>query len=102
MRSTVLLLPLLVIGAFVFAACGDEESSVTNPTPSAAEGLPETRDAAGDPPRDDCRPDGYECHLNPSCDPEYMALPARSCGAGGGYCCVKGALPPPRDASTDG
>jgi hypothetical protein len=59
-------------------------------------------DSAADE-KDECTPRGaaYACQANPSCEPNYMPLSGTSCGSRGGYCCIKGALPP-TDASSDG
>ncbi len=90
--------------SFILFGCGSDTE--TNPVFShAADASPngDASDSARDATDNDCTSRGalYECHPNPTCNPEYMPLSNISCGAKGGYCCMKGALPP-GDASTDG
>src|SRR5688572_26620825 len=90
------------LAAFVVlvVACGGEDGSrVPNPpaTDTPASDSPATEsasDAASEAAPDDCTPKGYECHPYPSCRGEYMPLANFSCGATGGYCCIKGKMPP--------
>lgn len=76
----------------ILAACGSDDSTGVN-----------AADASDAAATNDCTAQGplYQCHSNPTCNAEYMPLSGISCGAAGGTCCLKGALPPAADASAD-
>lgn len=81
----------------VLAACGGsaESSEPVTPPAAAAEANDEGEaDASQEAAADECTSRGYECHPNPTCNAEYMPLSNISCGAKGGFCCIKGAMPP--------
>jgi hypothetical protein len=89
----------LASSLLLLLACGSDDSTTsdTRTVEPAASSSPAPGDAAApeaEAATDDCTSQGYECHPNPTCNAEYMPLSGISCGATGGYCCIKGAMPP--------
>jgi hypothetical protein len=99
-RTAPLLALLLLLACGSDAVTDPPAGSTSSSSGSTSEAKPGDDAAAAD---DECTTRGalYECHPTPACNPDFMPLASVSCGAHGGTCCVRGALPP-TDASTDG